>query len=36
MIASHYIIDTNQFERPSMKVIICKINNFFIVTSIYP
>ena len=36
MIVSSYIIYTNHFDRAGIKVIICKINNFSIVTSICP
>ena len=36
MIVSYYVIYTNHFDRPGIKVTICKINNFSIVTSICP
>ena len=36
MIVSYYIIYTNHFDRPGIKVTICKINNFSIATSICP
>ena len=36
MIASYYIIYTNQFDRPGIKVTMRKINNFSIVTSTWP
>ena len=35
MIVSYYIIYTNHFDRSGMKVL-CKMNNFDIVTSICP
>ena len=31
-----HIVYTNHFDRPGIKATICKINNFSIVTSIYP
>ena len=33
---SYYFIYTNHFDRPGIKTTICKINNFFVVTSICP
>ena len=36
MMVSYYIIYTNHFDRPAMKATICKIDNFSIVTSIFP
>ena len=36
MIVSYYIIYTNHFDRPGITATICKINNFFIVTSVCP
>ena len=36
MIVSYHIIYTNHFDRPDIKVAICKINNFSTVTSICP
>ena len=36
MIVSFYIIYTNHFDRPDIKATICKTNNLFIVTSVYP
>ena len=36
MAVSYYITYTNHFDRPGKKAVICKINHFFIVTSICP
>ena len=36
MIVSYYITYAYHFARPDIKAIICKINNFSIVTSICP
>ena len=36
MIVSYYIIHTNHFDRPGMKVAILKIRNVSIATSICP
>ena len=36
MIVSYNIIYINHFYRPGIKATLCKINNFSIVTSIFP